>query len=83
MPPVFDVALRSQALTLHAQGASRQEIQQKTGYSPQGFGKLLTKAKSRGYVVGSPVLLKYVENGKRKGRPQLHENSQRKKLPKK
>ncbi|KAI2617870.1 hypothetical protein GGR54DRAFT_201475 [Hypoxylon sp. NC1633] len=64
-----DVGLRCQALAMHAEGSSRQRIRDITGYSPSGFTRLLQKAKNKGYVVGGPILQRYVEDGKRSGRP--------------
>lgn len=67
----FDIALRAQALTLHALGVSRAEIKEKTGYSISGFTKLLRRAKRLGYTVGGPVLSKYVAGQVRPGRPKI------------
>lgn len=64
----YDIALRAQALSLHATGASRAVIQEKTGFSSGGFGKLLTKAKSLGYVVGGPIVSEYVADQPKAGR---------------
>ncbi|KAK7750389.1 hypothetical protein SLS62_007688 [Diatrype stigma] len=44
----FDPGVRVQALTLHAEGASRAKITEKTGYSTSAFTVLLRKAKTRG-----------------------------------
>lgn len=65
----FDVAVRAQALTLHAEGNSRAMITAKTGYTSSGFSKLLQKAKSRGYVPGNRILLEYVSEAPGRGRP--------------
>lgn len=67
----FDPGVRVQALTLHAEGASRAKISEKTGYSTSAFTVLLRKAKSRGYVVGGPVLLEYVIDSPGRGRPKV------------
>lgn len=59
-PKEFDVAARVHALALHAAGHTRKDITRLTGYSDGGFGNLLTKAKRRGYVPGSSILLEHV-----------------------
>lgn len=73
MAPVkeHDIAARVQALTLHATGHTRKEIERLTGYSDGGFGKLLLKAKRRGYVPGSSILLEYVVDQKGRGRKEV------------
>jgi hypothetical protein len=65
----FDIAQRTQALSLHAEGSTRATIQEKTGYSPSGFTRLLQKAKQRGYVVGGVIINAHVEDKPRTGRP--------------
>lgn len=65
----IDDGVRCQVLALHGAGLSRKQIYEVTGVSPTGFFRLLRKAKERGYVVGGPVLLAYVKDAKRSGRP--------------
>ncbi|KAI2612915.1 uncharacterized protein GGS25DRAFT_141456 [Hypoxylon fragiforme] len=65
----IDNGVRCQALTLFGIGATRKRIQEVTGISLAGFSRLLQKATERGYVKGSPVLLSYVQDAKRSGRP--------------
>jgi hypothetical protein len=63
------ITQRSQALSLHASGTARGRIEELTGYSSSGFSRLLRKAKSRGYVIGGPILPYYIEDEPRTGRP--------------
>ncbi|KAI1130642.1 hypothetical protein F5Y10DRAFT_262983 [Nemania abortiva] len=64
----FDLGVRIQALTLHSEGMSRAQIAQKTGYKPGGISNLVTRAKSRGYRPGGPILLEYVQTAAGRGR---------------
>ncbi|KAI0186192.1 hypothetical protein EV127DRAFT_346780, partial [Xylaria flabelliformis] len=65
----FDLGKRLQALTLHSEGYSRNQIIEKTGYSPSGLSYLLTTAKKRGYKPGEGLILReYVDNEVGRGR---------------
>jgi hypothetical protein len=72
-PASNDLGQRLQALALAEYGVKRKEVALITGISESSISKLCQKARARGYnpAVSTQILLEYVVDGKRAGRPLL------------
>lgn len=69
MPPRtnWDDGIRCAVLTLFSNGTTAKEIQAKYGMSRYTLSEMKKRAISRGWVPGSPVLLKHVEHAPKSG----------------
>jgi hypothetical protein len=72
-PAPNDLGQRLQALTLAEYGVKRKDVALISGISESSISKLCQKARTRGYdpAVSKQLLLEYVDDGKRAGRPLL------------